>query len=101
MSRQPNLPQSYSFYPSEGQYPYTYVPQGVIIAGVPDQQYLSNQDPQHSTYPAFVPPRASQPQVFHQGSHHDLATDAGKHRRSRSGCLTCRSRRVKVCFILT
>lgn len=100
MANRPNPHAGYSFYSNEEQqYAYfdhdAHAPSGGFAAELGDAQpqtLLGYSGPHH----ALLPQSQSQLHV----SHHTLAADASnKHRRSRSGCLTCRSRRVKVSFL--
>lgn len=56
------------------------------------QPHLQTQHLQHQRQPQSQ--RQPQPQL--QQQQQQLAAEQRKHKRTRSGCLTCRSRRVKV-----
>lgn len=103
MDGQPSSHSNYSFYPN-GEQQYAYAAAAATAAAAAQQPYSTlaggvpthmTHQPQLQTYSGAPVPRPHQPQIQHV-SHLAISSDANKHRRSRSGCLTCRTRRVKV-----
>jgi hypothetical protein len=82
-----HVPESLAYWHTSTSIQQPNIAAGVGLASPQQQQQTQQPQPQQ-------PPPQQQP--LSQSQSQQLATEQRKHKRTRSGCLTCRTRRIKV-----